>query len=86
VFGSATAISFGLVGTVIIFLFLRGDEPQLTHELPSLLLGCGGFLALSAISGGCLYLTMQRRRWHWVAQITMWLGVFLIGFAYWPKR
>jgi hypothetical protein len=85
IFGSSAAISFGLTATAIVFLVLKGEQPQLMHELPTLIRSCCGFLALSAISGGCLYATLKQLRWQWGAQAAMWLGLVIIVYAYWPK-
>jgi hypothetical protein len=85
VFGSSTAISFGLTTTAIVFLVLQGEQPQLSRELPALARSCLGFLALSAISGSCLYAVLKELRWRNMAQAGMWLAVALTIFAYWPR-
>ena len=36
VFGSAAAITFGLLGVVVIFLVLKGSNPAMDHEFPAL--------------------------------------------------
>ena len=79
------AISFGLVTTVIVFLFLKGEEPYLARELPMLIRSCLCFLALSGVSGVCLYGALKALRWQKSAQVAMWLGVVLVGYVYWPK-
>jgi len=85
IFGSSAAISFGLTTTVIVFFILKSEQPQLAHELASLVRSCVGFLAMSALSGGCLYATLKELRWQSVAQVAMWLAVAGIAYAYWPR-
>ena len=85
VFGSAAAISFGLTATLIVFLVLRGERPELAHELPVLLRGCALFVALSAVSGGCLIATLKGTRWWVPSQMAMWLAIVGLGYAYWPQ-
>jgi hypothetical protein len=85
VFGSAAAISFGLTATTIVFFVLKGEQPQLARELPSLVRSCLGFLLLSAISGACLYATLRGLRWQMLGQVAMWLSVAAIVWAYWPS-
>jgi len=84
IFGSSAAISFGLMATSIVFLVLRSEQPQLAHELPILIRSSCGFLALSAVSGSCLYATLKDLRWQWRAQIAMWIGLAVTVYAYWP--
>ncbi|MBC7984194.1 MAG: hypothetical protein H7Y02_10105 [Candidatus Obscuribacterales bacterium] len=85
VFGSATAISFGLTATLIVFLVLRGERPQLAHELPSLLRSCLWFVGLAAVSGVALYAALKRERWRGWAQLVLWSAVTLVGFVFWPR-
>jgi len=85
VFGSATAISFGLTATTIVFLVLKGEQPQLARELPVLARSCLVFLTLAAISGGCLYATLKSHAWKGFAQLTMWLSVAAVIWNYWPS-
>jgi hypothetical protein len=85
VFGSSAAISFGLTATTIVFFVLRVEQPQLDRELPSLVRSCLCFLALAAVSGGCLYATLKDLRWRNAGQAGMWIAVTLVAYAYWPK-
>jgi len=85
IFGSSAAISFGLMATTIVFLVLKSEQPQLAQELPTLIGSCCGFLALSGISGSCLYATLKELRWRWSAQAAMWMGLAFTVFAYWPR-
>ncbi len=54
IFGSAAAITFGLLGVVVIFLVLKGSNPAMGSEFPALLRSSGVFLVLAAVSGASL--------------------------------
>ena len=45
VFGSAAAITFGLVGVLVIFLVLQGQYPQMRAEFPVLVRSSALFAA-----------------------------------------
>jgi hypothetical protein len=85
IFGSATAISFGLTATAAVFGILSGEEPQLREELPALIKNCVIFVMLAAVAGACLYGTLKLQRWRMWAQTAMWIGLTLTIFYYWPK-
>ena len=85
VFGSATAISFGLMATGVVFVLLYADNPRLSRELPPLLVSCLWFVALAGVSGATLYATLKGLRWRNFAQVATVLAVLAVGFAYWPK-
>lgn len=86
VFGSAAAISFGLMGTSVIFLVLKSDHPQFERELRPLLVSCVWFLTLSGCSGAALYSTLKGLRWKIYAQALMALAFVAVVLAYWPER
>lgn len=84
-FGSATAITFGLCAVVVIYLVLQGHHPQLAEEMGPLLRSSALFAALAAISGLSLLGTLKGLKWrHW-AQAAMWIGVVITGTLYWPR-
>jgi hypothetical protein len=85
VFGSATAITFGLGGVLIIFMVLQGEHPQMGVELPAVLRSGALFALLAGVSGSSLYAQLKETRWRWLAQAAMWLVVAGIGALYWPK-
>jgi hypothetical protein len=85
VFGSAAAISFGLITTSIVFAFLKGDYPQLDRELWPFIMSCVWFVGLSAISGAALLATLKGLRWRAYAQLGMVIALLAVGFAYWPR-
>lgn len=85
IFGSATAITFGLLGVVVIFLVLKGSNPGMSSEFPSLLQSSGVFLALAAVSGVSLFGLLKTLKWRWLAQAAMWAALAGIVALYWPK-
>jgi hypothetical protein len=85
VFGSATAISFGLCGVLVIFLVLKGQYPEMRGEFPSLLKSSAVFLLLAGVSGASLFAALKELRWRWLAQAAMWLIIAGITTLYWPR-
>jgi hypothetical protein len=85
IFGSAAAITFGLLGVVVIFLVLKGDNPALRQEFPALLRGSAAFIVLAAVSGASLWGLLKALKWRWWAQAAMWLAVAGIALLYWPE-
>lgn len=78
-FGSAVAISFGLCGVLVIFLFLKDESGQVGVEIGRLPYYCLGFLALSGISGAALYSLMKNLSWRWKAQAAMWVALMIVA-------
>lgn len=85
VFGSAAAITFGLLGVVVIFLVLKGSNPAMSSEFPALLRGSAAFLALAAVSGASLLALLKTLKWRWIAQLAMWAVIAGIAIMYWPE-
>ena len=85
VFGSAAAITFGLLGVVVIFLVLKGSNPVMNDEFPALLRSSVVFAVLAAVSGASLWALLKTRQWRWWAQAAMWMAVGGIALLYWPK-
>jgi hypothetical protein len=84
VFGSAAAISFGLMATSVVFLIIKSDHPQLNRELAPLLMSCGWFVTLAGCSGVALYSTLKRLAWRGYAHIAMALALLAVALFYWP--
>lgn len=84
-FGSATAITFGLCGVLVIFLTLLGRHPELSTELGPLLRSSALFAVLAVCSGLSLFGTLKGLRWRWLAQAAMWVALLVTGFLYWPQ-
>jgi hypothetical protein len=85
VLGSAAAISFGLITSLIVFLVLQGRHPQFAAELHPLAISSLLFVMLSAVSGVALYGTLKRVPWWLLAQLAMWVAVAGVGFVSWPR-
>lgn len=85
VFGSAAAISFGLVTTSIVFAILRDDYPELARELWPFLRSCVWFVALTGLAGAALYATLKQLHWRVYAQAGMIAGLLAVGLVYWPR-
>lgn len=84
VFGSATAISFGLCGVLVIFLILKGTHPELGNEFVPLARSAALFILLTAVSGSSLFATLQGLRWRLIAQGAMWFTLAATVAVYWP--
>jgi len=85
VFGSAAAITFGLVGVVVIFLVLKGSNPEMSAEFPTLLRSSAVFAGLAAVSGASLLALLKALKWRWLAQAAMWAVIAGIALLYWPE-
>ncbi|HTE41073.1 MAG TPA: hypothetical protein VK629_09590 [Steroidobacteraceae bacterium] len=85
IFGSATAIGFGLTATAVVFAVLRSEQPALERELPVLLASCAWFWLLAGTAGASLYATLKKLWWRWWGQAVMGASLVLIAFVYWPK-
>jgi hypothetical protein len=85
VFGSAAAITFGLVGVLVIFLVLQGEYPQMRAEFPVLVRSSALFGLLAGVSGASLLGMLQDRRWRWLAHVGMLLVIAGITAIYWPR-
>lgn len=84
IFGSSAAISFGLLGVVVIFLVLKGSNPALGTEFPALLRSSVVFVLLAAVSGASLLSLLKTLKWRWLAQAAMWLALAGTVAVYWP--
>jgi hypothetical protein len=85
IFGSAIAITFGLSGVAVIFLFLQGSHPELADELGPLVRGNAVFAALAITSGLSLFASLKKLQWRWIAQTAMWFTALATGALYWPR-
>jgi hypothetical protein len=85
VFGSATAISFGLCGVLVIFLVLQGRHPELANEFAPLTRSAVLFVLMTGTSGLSLYATLKDLHWRLIAQGAMWFTVAATVVLYWPR-
>ena len=85
IFGSATAITFGLCGVLVIFLILKGSHPELGYEFAPLARSAGLFILMTAVSGSSLFATLKGLRWRLIAQGAMWFTLAATVAVYWPR-
>lgn len=84
ILGSCFAIMVSL-GAVIIIVLVLGDEyPRLQAEFKPLLNSLILFVGMTLLSATSFYGLLKNHRYWFLAQATMWLGVFLTGWYYWP--
>lgn len=86
ILGSAAAIAFGLITSLIVFLFLEGKYPQFTTELPILAISSFLFTTVAGVAAVAFYGLQKQCAWRWNAQILMWCVVLAAGWYSWPKR
>ncbi len=86
VLGSAASISFGLTAVLIIFTLLRTEHPDLSRELPRLLLSLVAFLALTAASAGSFIAQIRVRAWRAWAHVATLAALGAVAWLYWPRR
>ena len=85
IFGSATAITFGLCGVLVIVLILKGSHPELGYEFAPLARSAGLFILMTAVSGSSLFATLKGLRWRLIAQGAMWFTLAATVAVYWPR-
>ena len=67
--GSAASITFGLGTVLIVFCILAGRHPDLSRELPQLVLSLAVFACLTAASAGSFVGQAKGRSWRRWAHI-----------------
>jgi hypothetical protein len=86
VLGSATATTFGLAATLVVFLVLSGEHPQFRAELPLLAVYLVVFVALTAVAAASFIGLARQRPWrHW-AQAGLWALLGTLALVYWQTR
>jgi hypothetical protein len=86
VMGSAASISFGLGSVLIVFCILVGKHPDLSRELPQLLLSLLVFLVLTAASAGSFVGQAKGRSWRGWAHLATFASLAAVLALYWPRR
>jgi hypothetical protein len=84
VLGSAAAITFALLGVLIVFALLGSEYPRLATEFPTLVSSLGMFAALTAAAGLSFYGHLRERGWRLAATGALFVGLALIGWYHWP--
>jgi hypothetical protein len=84
VLGSSGAITFGLFGVAIVFLWLQPEYPRLKHELPSLWLSLAMFAVLTGAAALSFYGQLKGTAWRRLAIAALLLGIGAVGWYHWP--
>jgi hypothetical protein len=84
VLGSAASITFGLIGVVVVFLFLPSETPRVRSELPLLLRSLAVFAALTLLAGLSFYGQLKDASWRRLAIAALLVLLGAVGFVYWP--
>jgi uncharacterized BrkB/YihY/UPF0761 family membrane protein len=82
VLGSAAAITFSLVGSVVVFLLLRSKYPELEAELPALLTSAGLFVVLTLIAAISFYGQIKLRAWRHAAIAALFVVLLTVAGYY----
>ena len=86
VLGTAASITFSLGAVLIVFGVLAGRHPDLSRELPKLMLSLGAFAALTAASAGSFLGQVRVRTWRPWAHAATLAALAGIVLMYWPHR
>ena len=86
VMGSAASITFGLFTVLIVFAILAGKHPDLSREMPQLLMSLAAFGLLTAASAGSFVGQANRRSWRAWAHAGTLVSLAAIVLIYWPRR
>jgi hypothetical protein len=86
VMGSAASITFGLVAVLIVFCILAGTHPDLSRELPQLVMSLIAFGILTAASAGSFVGQAKGRSWRGWAHAGTLVCLATIVMLYWPRR
>ncbi len=84
ILGSCFSIAFSLAVVAFIFWVLQGEHPQFTTELPELSRATVMFVGLAAVSYFAFLGSLRRTIWRHFPLFLLCLGIFAIGYYYWP--
>lgn len=84
VLGSVAAITFGLLGVVVVFVILGGDYPVMQGEFPFLLASLAAFAGLTALAALSFYGQLRERAWRRAAVGALLTALAVAGWFYWP--
>ena len=86
IFGSAAAITFALTGTMVVFVVLRSEYPQLEGELVPLLISGGLFSLLTIAAGSSFYGEIKQREWRRGAWLALFVVLAVVAMYHaWPR-
>jgi hypothetical protein len=86
VLGSAAATTFALGATLVVFLVLAGEHPQVGAELPLLARYALVFALLTALAAVSFIAELRRRPWRIWSQALMWAALAGVAALYWSTR
>jgi hypothetical protein len=86
VLGTAASITFSMGAVLIVFGVLAGRHPDLSRELPKLMLSLLAFGALTAASAGSFLGQVKGRSWRPWAHVATLTVLGAIVLIYWPHR
>jgi hypothetical protein len=86
VLGTAASITFSLGAVLIVFGVLAGRHPDLSRELPKLMLSLLAFGVLTAASAGSFLGQVKGRSWRPWAHVATLAVLSAIVLIYWPHR
>lgn len=86
ILGSAAAISFALLGTIVVFVVLRSEYPRLEGELVPLLTSAGLFSLLTIAAGSSFYGELKQRDWRRGAWLLLFVVLAVVAaYHAWPR-
>ena len=86
VLGSAASITFGLGAVLIVFGVLACQHPDLSRELPQLVLSLIAFAVLTTASAGSFLGQVKARPWRGWAHLATAACLGAVVLLYWPRR
>jgi hypothetical protein len=86
IMGSAASITFGLGTVLIVFCLLAGKHPDLSRELPQLILSLLAFGMLTTASAGSFVGQAKGRSWRGWAHAATFVCLAGVVLLYWPRR
>ena len=85
VLGSAASITFGLGAVLIVFCVLKGEHPELSREVPRLVLSLVAFTLLTAAAAGSFLGQVTGRPWRAWAHLATATCLGAVVFLHWPR-
>lgn len=85
ILGSAASITFGLGTVLIVFGVLAAEHPELSREVPRLLLSLTAFAFLTAASVGSFLGQVMARPWRRWAHLATAACLGAVILLFWPR-
>ena len=84
ILGSSFAITFSLAAVLLVVLILGDEYPRLQGEFEPLVKSLILFLGMTAIAAASFYTLIKNHAARYWLNAAMWLGLFGVGYYYWP--